>query len=98
MSSEVTQTLDCSGKDSGREECWPKWVNIGVPVMVSVAFLLVLLIMFVVWPKKPQEEEEEEAKGFVPGKWSPKDRFEIKSFPNNNASTSAVRQIDENNV
>ncbi|ESO08791.1 hypothetical protein HELRODRAFT_168697 [Helobdella robusta] len=43
--------LDCSGNDSGKNECWSNWLNIGVPILMSVTFVLVLLIMFVCWPK-----------------------------------------------
>lgn len=91
MSSEA---LDCNGKDSGKEECWPAWVNIGVPVMISIAFILVLLIMFMVWPKKsPSSVQEEDGQVFVPPKWvQNEDTFQVGGSSHNS------REIDENIV
>lgn len=54
-----TRALDCKGEDSGRDICWPAWVNIGVPILVSIAFVLVLVVMFVVWPKEPPPDDDD---------------------------------------
>lgn len=55
----MDKKLDCYGEDSGESDCWPGWVNIGVPVFMSISFVAILLIMFVFWPqqKKPENIE-----------------------------------------
>jgi len=54
---QLVATLDCSGADSGKDECWPQWVNIAVPVLVCVLFVGLLALMFFI-PSKPSPEEE----------------------------------------
>lgn len=55
-----THAVDCKGKDSGLDVCWPAWVNIGVPILVSIAFVIVLVVMFIVWPKEPPVNDDDD--------------------------------------
>lgn len=94
------EALDCNGVDSGREECWPPWVNIGVPVMMSIAFILILLIIFMVWPKKlpSSDEEEEDGQVFVPAKWVQNENTCQGGGSSSGVSINNSRQVDENIV
>jgi hypothetical protein len=87
--------LDCSGADSGREECWPTWVNIGVPIIMSIAFLVVLAIMFFVWPKRPQRSDEEHPAPVYRQKEELNNHLEM-NFTENNQLTCEKVIISEN--
>jgi hypothetical protein len=94
-----SEDLDCNGKDSGSEDCWPGWVNIGVPVMISITFLLVLIIMFMVWPKRPpSSDEDEDGQVFVPSKWVQNEDVFQSEGASIGVPSSISRQIDENIV
>lgn len=53
-----TDQLDCSGVDSGNDECWSQGLNIGIPVGCTVLFLLLLAIMYAIKPKIPAEDKD----------------------------------------
>jgi len=52
----TSKPLQCSGEDSAHAECWPHWVNVSVPIICVLVWLVVLVIMFVTWPGKGTSE------------------------------------------
>jgi len=76
---DTTTPLDCDGVDSAVAECWPNWMNIGIPIVSVAVWLTVLIIIFATWPATHQpypERKSHASSQHVNGKVSHKIRLD----------------------